>query len=184
MKTKYPSTMILRLCIGLGLLPIAHANAETVVEFRSMEDSSVPPDRTVCERAPFYNAAYPPNVLLAASLWSLQTRANDGTIVNDTVRRIGTAMACASISSLNPGAHAPFYMEFVVGGVKLSGSGDCLVSSNNIPVRGLILAGCTLTIPADLGQGVLGGMATSNSVFNPFSLPGYQTGSYWTVHLY
>lgn len=183
MKSKNILTIILGLYISFGVLPIAYADSETIIEFRSTEDPSVPPG-TVCENAPFYDPTYLHYVLLRASLWSLQTRSNNGTVVNDTVQRIGIALACARITSLSPGARAPFYMEFNLDGLTLSGSGDCVVASNDIPSPGLILAGCTLTIPADSGQGVLGGMATSNSVFNPFSLPGFQTGSFWTVHLY
>jgi hypothetical protein len=36
----------------------------------------------------------------------------------------------------------------------------------------------------EVPPGFVGGVATSNSVFNPFRLPGFGTGSLWTVRLY
>jgi hypothetical protein len=52
-----------------------------------------------------------------------------------------------------------------------------------VPLRGVILAGCTTAI-VEAPAGFVGGVAVSNSVFNPFRLPGFSTGSLWTVRLY
>ncbi|HWR72516.1 MAG TPA: hypothetical protein VN604_05070 [Nitrospirota bacterium] len=154
------------------------------MQFRSVEDPGVPADMAVCVNASFYDPANMPNVLLGASLWSIEARASDGTIMNDEIRRIGTAHACALIASLAPGAEAPFYIELAVGDQFFRADGTCRVTSNTIPQPGLILAGCSLKVQGELSAGLMGGIATSNSVFNPFSLPGFQTGSLWTVHIY
>ena len=141
-------------------------------------------DPVICQNAPFYDPNNPPNTLLGASLWSSQGRAFDGVVVNEEVRYVGETYACTLITDLSPGARAPFYMEFAVAGLRLSGFGECTVTSNHIPVGGLFLVGCALTVPQDLSQGLLGGIATSSSVFNPASISDFQTGSFWTVHLY
>jgi len=157
---------------------------EAVMQFRSVEDPDVPADMAVCTNAPFYDPDNPPNVLLGASLWSSEARASDGTVMNDEIRRIGTAHACALITSLAPGAEAPFYIELTAGDQFFRADGECRVTSNAIPQPGLILAGCSLKIQEDLSAGLMGGIATSNSVFNPFGLSGFQTGSIWMVHIY
>ncbi len=61
--------------------------------------------------------------------------------------------------------------------------GTCTVISNDVPVTGLILAGCTLRLVSFPSE-VLGGVATSMSVFNPLQLQGFSTGSFWTLRLY
>lgn len=88
---------------------------ESIIQFRSFEDPDVPPNPLICTNAPFYDENFPAYVLLGASLWSLQTNAASGTVVNEKIRRIGTGDACVKITDLSPGAEAPFYMEFEVG---------------------------------------------------------------------
>lgn len=75
------------------------------------------------------------------------------------------------------------YVEFTVGDLTVTGNGVCTVTSNDVPQVGLILVGCALTV-VDAPEGIAGGSLTSNSVFNPFGLPGFGTGSFWTVRLY
>src|SRR3990172_2415689 len=125
---------------------VVFAFDETVMQFRSVEDPDVPADMAVCVNASFYDPANPPNVLLGASLWSLEARASDGTVMNDEIRKIGTAHACALITSLAPGAEAPFYIELTAGDQFFRADGECRVISNAIPQPGLILAGCSLKI--------------------------------------
>jgi hypothetical protein len=47
-----------------------------------------------------------------------------------------------------------------------------------------MLVGCALDVTPDPAQGIVRGVATSSSVFTPRELPGYGTGSFWTLHLY
>jgi len=156
---------------------------ESVIQFRSLDDPAVVPDLEVCERAPFFPHI---NVVFGASFWSSRTRANDGQVVVPEARQIGIATACMLVTdpTFPVGGVAPFYIEGMVGDVDFTGIGECTLVGNTVPVPGLILAGCNLKIPADPDQGLLGGSATSNSVFNPLAIPGFETGSYWTLHLY
>jgi hypothetical protein len=151
--------------------------------FESAEDADYPPDTRVCERAPFMQP-FAPNVLLGASLRSIQTRGSDGMVIDDGSRQIGTATACAWITTLAPGSTAPFYVELIVDGKNYPAGGTCTVMSNTIPVSALYLVGCSLSIRPNPEEGLLGGVVTSNSVFNRFSIPGFETGSVWTMHLY
>lgn len=152
------------------------APTERVAVYRTIEDPSVSPQPVAC---PHVDA----NVFLGAVVRAVETRATDGQDVSDRVLQVGTAAACARVTSLAPGATAPFYIEFTLDEGSYRADGSCTVISNNVPVSGLILAGCALRIveaPAE----VLGGSFTSNSIFNPFNLPGFNTGSVWTRRTY
>lgn len=151
-----------------------------VYQFRTEEDPAVTGAAEYCATAPFHA-----NVLLNASAWATQTRASDGAIVNDGARQVGTVVACAQLTNFGfpPGLVQNFAARFdFADGSSYSSVGTCSIISNDVPEPKLVLAGCALRVaPNDL---TAGGMATSASVFNPFRLAGYQTGSYWTLQLY
>ena len=151
-----------------------------VYQFRTEEDPAVSGAAAFCATAPFT-----PNVLLNASAWATQARSSDGAVVNDGVRKVGTVVACAQITSFAfpPGLQQNFAARFDFDdGTSYTGVGSCTISSNDIPEPKLILAGCALRIAPNAASA--GGVATSASVFNPFRLAGYHTGSYWTLQLY
>jgi hypothetical protein len=152
------------------------APTERVAVYRTIEDTSVSPQPISC---PYADA----NVFLGAIVRAVETRATDGQDVSDRVAQVGTAAACARVTSLAPGATAPFYIEFSLDDGSYRADGTCTVTSNNVPVSGLVLAGCALKI-IDAPAGVQGGSFTSNSIFNPFRLPGFNTGSVWTRRTY
>lgn len=156
------------------------ATEPVLYRFRSVEDPSTPPDPAVCAAAPF-----PTNVPLGASLLAETTRASDGRVVNGSVRRIGTATACARITdpTFPPGLKQDFYVHFQMPEGTVRAVGGCTLVSNDVPARGLVLAGCHLRV-IGAPAGVVGGSATSLSVFNPRGLPGFGTGSEWTLQLY
>jgi len=52
-----------------------------------------------------------------------------------------------------------------------------------VPVPGVLLVGCALRL-VEKPEGVIGGFATSSTIFNPYGIPGFGTGSVWTLHLY
>lgn len=186
---------------GISLPGLVNAAEETVYQFRSQEIGNVVPD-AVCERGAdlldIEGRDLPADttlVMLDAELWSNRTRASDGKVVNSETRLVGTAQACAWVSGsqlfgampidpAEPLPSAPFYGEFAIGDLVLPAGGECLITSNTIPVPYLGLVGCSMVVPPDPETGLLGGNATSNSVFNPLGLTGFHTGSYWTVHIY
>lgn len=157
-------------------LPAQGTPTEQVAIYRTIEDPGVPSHPAGC---PYADA----NVFLGAIVRAVETRAQDGQDVSDRVAQVGTASACAKVTSLAPGATAPFYIEFNLDDGSYTANGTCTVTSSNVPVPGLILAGCALRI---LGapEGVVGGSFTSNSIFNPFRLAGFNTGSVWTRRTY
>jgi len=153
---------------------------ERVIQVRTVEDASVIVGDDICSEAPFTA-----NVRLGAYAWSFQTRASNGSVVNDMINNVGTAKACVRITDFKftPFSIAQFYIRFTFGQEAYAGIGVCTVTSNNIPEPGLVLAGCSLSLK-DHASGADVGIAVSSSVFNPARLPGYETGSYWTLKIY
>jgi hypothetical protein len=171
------------LSVSVFAVPLVATTAvaqERVTLFRSMEDPDTPPDPTVCDRAPFTA-----NALLGASLWSVRTGARDGEVNDDSARRIGRATACVELTNfLFPaGLDQNFYAEFDLREGRVVASGTCKLVSNDLPEAGIVLAGCSLKVISG-PRGTVGGVVTSSSVFNPFKVEGFSTGSYWTVLLY
>ncbi|MDP1825873.1 MAG: hypothetical protein Q8L48_21600 [Archangium sp.] len=160
-------------------LALGQAN-DVSYQFRSVEDPAFPADDTICAQAPFRV-----NVKLGASLWSQHVRVVDGRIVVDQVLRIGKATACVELTNFlfPPGLQQNFYAVFDLPSGRYTGLGTCTLSSNNVPQAGLVLAGCTLNVVSG-PNGVLGGVITSASTFNPARLAGYSTGSLWTLQAY
>jgi hypothetical protein len=160
--------------------PPAGEPGQHTLAFRSLEDPNVSSHPKEC---PFPGA----NLFLGATLWSKETRASDGLVVNEAVQQIGTAAACGLITgAFMPGLLVPFYIEFALGpdnSVTHVASGACQVLTNNVPTLGVELAGCALRLTQG-PEGFLGGVATSLSIFNPLRLPGAGTGSFWTLRVY
>jgi hypothetical protein len=168
------------LASAVVLLPAFVRADETVIQFRSLEDPTGTPDSSVCAAAPFV-----PNVATAAKLFAVHTRASDGEVVGKTKVEIGSGTGCLRVTDLTfpPFTTGPFYGEFTIDGRTMRIDGVCTTASNDVPLAGVVLAGCTTAI-VQAPEGFTGGVAVSNSVFNPFRLPGFSTGSLWTVRLY
>jgi hypothetical protein len=151
-----------------------------VLRFRSEEDPSVTPDPAVCAAAGFTS-----NVRFGAVLYSEASNGQEGRIVNRSARRIGTATACARITdpSFPADLRQEFYVRFDLPEGPVTARGGCTLVSNDIPTAGLVLAGCHLKV-TEAPSWYKGGAVASLSVFNPRRLPGFLTGSDYTLQLY
>lgn len=160
------------------LFPGLARAAASVVQVRSVEDPASPPDPAVCAAAPFRV-----NLRLGGSLYAYETR-GDGTVV-DEGHKVGRATACAQLTSFAfpPGLQQNFYARFELPQGAFTALGTCTFVSNSVPQRGLVIAGCNLAL-VGFPDGYVGGAVTSLSTFNPFRLPGFKTGSYYTFQLY
>ncbi len=169
-----------RFTLALLLVTGAAAAADRQYQFRSVEDPAFPPDPAICAAAPFRV-----NVKLGASLWSQRTRAFDGKVVEQQERIIGRATACVQLTNFSfpPGLQQNFYAVFDLPSGRYTATGTCTLISNDVPQAGLVLAGCNLKIVSAPAP-VKGGAITSLSTFNPVHLPGFNTGSVWTVLAY
>jgi hypothetical protein len=151
-----------------------------VYQFRTEEDPEVTGADAFCATAPF-----PVNVKLNASAYSTRTRASDGLVINQDANRVGTALACAQITNFSfpQGLQQNFMARFELPDGTYDAIGTCTLISNHVPQGGLVLAGCNLRL-TNVPAGVIGGAAVSLSVFNPFRLTGFATGSQWTIQAY
>jgi hypothetical protein len=151
-----------------------------VLRFRSEEDPSVTPDPAVCAAAGFTS-----NVRFGAVLYSEASNGHEGRIVNRSARRIGTATACARITdpTFPADLRQEFYVRFDLPEGAVTARGGCTLVSNNVPTAGLVLAGCHLKV-TEAPSWYSGGAVASLSVFNPRKLPGFLTGSDYTLQLY
>jgi len=168
------------IALALACAPALAQAAERVVQFRSAEDPASPPDAAFCDAAPFHA-----NVRLGASLYSYEVRRDDGRVEQDKGRKIGTATACAQLTNfLFPaGLQQNFIVRFDLPPGSFTALGTCTFATNDVPLRGFVLAGCSLQMTA-FPDRVLGGAMASLSSFNPFHLAGFNTGSYWTLQYY
>jgi hypothetical protein len=127
------------------------------------------------------------NIKLGAYVYAPRTRAADGQVMKQLGRPVGSAVGCGVMREIKPGSKAPFNMTFDIGGQKIFAAGECTVADWFFPIPApapVLLVGCYLSVAKDDSQGLLHGIATSASVFIPFAIPGYETGSFWTLHLY
>ncbi|WP_426755959.1 hypothetical protein [Myxococcus sp. Y35] len=162
------------------LLSAEAVATEVVMQFRTQEDPAVPADAKVCAAAPF--AA---NVKLGASVFIPLHQPGGGTAVDAGNRRVGTATACIELkdSAFPAGQQLNVHMRYNLPEGGFTAQGTCTVVSNDVPAAGLVLAGCAMRL-VDVPKGYLGGTVSSTSVFNPRKLPGYATGSYYTLYAY
>jgi hypothetical protein len=172
---------VLRLAAALLLLagPAAALAGEKTLVVKTFEDPRHPATAADCAAL-----GLPSNVVLGASVWSVQTRASRGEVMNETVKFLGTAVGCGVMTSPVPFTpDQKFLIKFDLGDGTYVAQGACDIVSITVPTTGLMLAGCALKI-VSAPEGVLGGLATSASIFNPKGIPGFGTGSVWTLHLY
>ena len=176
MTTMKRPLLVVALLLAAGAAPAA----ERVLQFRSAEDPLSPADPLVCAAAPFKA-----NLRLGGSLYSYETRGANGQVKSDEPRKIGSATACAQITNFAfpPGLQQAFFLRLRLPEGDYTASGSCTLISNDVPRRGLVLAGCSLHMTA-FPAGVIGGAVVSLSTFNPFRLPGFTTGSFYTVQIY
>ncbi|GMU10904.1 hypothetical protein [Corallococcus caeni] len=148
------------------------SGTEWVYAFRSQEDAATPPDEAVCAAAPFA-----PTVKLGAGLY---VPAGGG-----DYERVGSATACFRLTdrAFTPGTQVPFYARFLLPVGAFTAVGECTLMSNDQPQAGVVLAGGTLKL-VEVPPGFAGGMLSNLSVFNPLKLPGFATGSYYTLYTF
>lgn len=165
--------------LSLVLAPHLALAAERILVLRTMEDPRYPANAEVCAAAPFQ----PINVRLGASVWTLETSERTGQVQGDDSRFAGTATACSLFTSATPFVPQPFLIKFNLQDGSYTAVGTCSITSTQVPVPGLLLLTCGLKI-VSAPAGVVGGSATSASVFNPYGLAGFDTGSIWTLRIH
>jgi hypothetical protein len=118
---------------------------------------------------------------LIAEFWSFRTRAKDGEVKNEFVRRVGETEGCSYVVMVDVGQfRISIYGSSVIGDLAFEGWGECdfPMQLEGMPTPSSSIGTCTTILEADPSLGIAGGMATSNSVAGPDV-----TGSFWTFRI-
>ena len=161
-------------------LPVSSLAGEVAYQFRTEEDPQVRADPSACQDAPFET-----NIRLSGRISVPVQSPVDGKVKHDEHKRVGTALACVHITdrSFAEGSQAEMYASFELPEGHFTAVGKCTAVSNAVPRAGVVLASCALKL-TEFPSSYAGGSATSSSVFNPLGLPGYGTGSLWTLRVF
>jgi hypothetical protein len=109
----------------------------------------------------------------------------EGKWKSDGQKRVGPALACVRITdrTFPEGSQADIYARFELPEGRFVAVGKCTAVSNAVPRAGVVLASCGLKL-TEVPATYAGGSATSASLFNPLGLPGYSSGSIWTLRVF
>lgn len=165
--------------VSLALvLPLSAWAGEVSYQFRTLEDPKAA-DPNLCQGAPFQANVKLPGIV------SVPERDANGKLKAGEQKAVGKARACALITdrTFAEGSQADMYASFDLPEGHFAAVGKCTAVSNAVPRPGVVLVGCALKL-TEFPPAYAGGFATSSSIFNPLNLPGYNTGSLWTLRLF
>jgi hypothetical protein len=162
------------------VLPASALAGEVMYQFRTEEDPKAAVDTEACQAAPFQA-----NVQLPGIISVPETSAADGRVNPGGRKRVGTARVCVRITdrTFPEGSQAEAYARFELPAGRFVAAGRCTAVSNAMPRPGVVLATCALKL-TEFPPAYAGGFATSATLFNPLKLPGYGTGSLWTLRVF
>ncbi|WP_225412624.1 hypothetical protein [Stigmatella hybrida] len=167
------------LVLGLWALPTPGLAGEVVYQFRSQEDAGAT-DPKGCDRAPF-----PVNVRLPAGLYAVRVDGGTARVLPGEPKRVGTGLACVRIQdrTFAEGSQADIFVRFELPEGRFIALGRCTMVSNAVPRAGVVLTTCALKL-TEFPAAYAGGFISSASLFNPQKLPGFDTGSLWTLRVF
>lgn len=121
------------------------------------------------------------------SFWSVDTRTDDGRIVDSRHARVAELRAC--FGPTNERARQNFYAEIQLGAMSFRGRGECLALMTDFPETGLFPVRCQLIL-SDLPAPFVGGLLTTNTMTSGARFggdtepPGYRQASIATIRLW
>ena len=121
------------------------------------------------------------------SFWSVQSRPEDGKLVDGKQARVAQLRACFGAS--NEAARQNFYAEIQLGSISFRGKGECLALAVDFPEPGLFPVRCQLVL-SGLPAPFAGGLLTTNTITSKASFggdtdpPGYTQASIATIRLW
>lgn len=165
--------------VSLALvLPLPVLAGEVSYQFQTQEDPQAA-DPNLCQGAPFQANVKLPGIV------SVPDKDSHGKLKAGARKAVGKARACALITdrTFPEGSQADMYASFDLPEGRFTAVGKCTAVSNAVPRPGVVLVGCALKL-TEFPPAYAGGFVTSSSLFNPLGLPGYNTGSLWTLRLF
>ncbi len=95
------------------------------------------------------------------SFWSVETRAEDGQVVDAARARVAELRGC--FGPTDEPARQNFYAEIELGEIFVRGRGECLAMMVNFPEAGLFPVRCQLAL-SDAPAPYVGGLLTTNTM--------------------
>ena len=121
------------------------------------------------------------------NFWSVETRAADGRISNTHATNLGEALTCFGLTPTR--GLVNFYIETTLGGLTMSGKGECTVLLPDVPEKGMAAVRCTVPLKV-VSDAYSGGLLVTNTMNSkqPMGLqtdpPGYTQASIATIRLW
>ena len=188
MNTQFLKQKAYILLLGaIFLIPgMAFADAEDFDEityvFRSFE-SEVPADLQECVDI---GIPYVPDFANNYDLYSLHSKKTNGLVLNEDIKRIGHVLTCGDFSGIgweNVFDPFPMYFKVTLDGMELIAQGQGRYLSLDVPEDLLFMLTATLRI-IEAPPEIIGGWLVTNTLSNPFGLPGYVGGSFASIRLF
>lgn len=164
------------------------AGLEDIYVLRSIRETQDPaPTDGWCtkSRAGFEPHAKDPD--RSFSFWSVQSRPEDGKIVDARRARVAELRGC--FGPTDDRAKQNFYAEIKLGGIEFQGKGECLALMVNVPEPGLFPVRCQLVL-GGLPAPFIAGLLTTNTMTSQAGFggesdpPGYTQASIATIRLW
>ncbi|HEY4175554.1 MAG TPA: SMP-30/gluconolactonase/LRE family protein [Kofleriaceae bacterium] len=174
---------------GIGWLPRAAPpvpSHEEVYVLRSIREPAEPVAEW-CARAKTGFEPFPTDAERSFSFWSVQTRVDDGRIIDAKAARVAELHGC--FGATDTPARQNFYAEIRLGSISVHGIGECLALGIDVPETGLYPVRCQLVL-SGAPPPYVGGLLTTNTMTSqsPFGIdskpPGYTQASIATVRLW
>lgn len=121
------------------------------------------------------------------AFWSIQSRAEDGRVVDAKRSRVAELRGC--FGPTEERARQNFYAEITLGRTSFRGTGECLALGIDVPEAGLFPVRCQLVLGA-LPAPFVGGLLTTNTITSQASFggetdpSGYTQASLATIRLW
>ena len=173
--------------VGAVIAPSASAaDLEDIYILRSIREPQTPA-ADWCARSRTGFEPMPTDAERFFSFWSIQSRPQDGRVVDAKAARVAELRGC--FGPTDNRARQNFYAEVRLGALSFRGSGECLALMIDFPEPGLFPVRCQLVL-SGLPAPFVGGLLTTNTMTTkaPFGgdsePPGYTQASLATIRLW
>jgi hypothetical protein len=160
---------------------------EEIYVLRSIRERQTPMATGGCSSAQAGFEPFPADAERFFSFWSLQTRAEDGRVVDARGARVAELRGC--FGPTRERARQRFHAEIQLGPISFRGDGECLALALDSPERGLFPVRCQLIL-SGVPAPYVGGLLTTNTLTSQAAFggdtdpPGYTQASIATIRLW
>jgi hypothetical protein len=167
-------------------VPPSDSGREAIYVLRSIREQRAP-TREGCAASRAGFEPFPTDAERFFSFWSVQSRAEDGRVVDARRARVAALRGCFGPTADR--ARQNFYAEVELGAIAFRGRGECLALGIDVPEAGLFPVRCQLLL-SDLPAPYVGGLLTTNTITSkaPFGgetdPSGYTQASIATIRLW